>query len=103
METVFDAINDFDVDQFVRGIRKEITGGSGCTMELTQNFWYVYSPVGVGKTPEGMTRAYYGERATCTRCEVFSWDLSYRAASPNFSCICHDCLCALRSDDARVA
>jgi hypothetical protein len=89
---VLEQVKNVDIDAFVSGLRKEI----GNPDELTQNLWYVYSPMGQGKTKEGKKHAYYGERVTCTRCAKFSWDLSVSAPCVDQAALCLDCAFAMR-------
>jgi len=94
MELVFDELLRVNISEFVKGIRYEcgetLISEDRYTEELTQNIWYVWSPVGCGKTEDGKTRAYYGERACCTSCSVLSWDL-VGAPSSDMATQCLSC------------
>ena len=88
---VLNNLKEIDIDIFVSGIRGEI----GDTDELTQHLWYVWSPIGSGKTKDGEKRAYYGERGTCIYCACFTWDLSTAAPYPDIATMCSPCFCRL--------
>lgn len=96
MELVFDELLRVNIAEFMKGIRHEcgetLVSEDRYTEELTQNIWYVWSPVGCGETEDEKTRAYYGKRAGCISCSMFSKDL-LTASYVDLATQCSRCSC----------
>lgn len=94
MQKCFEELLSVNIAEFVSGIRREIgetLKGEKWTENLTHSIWYVWSPVGTGNTKDGKTRDYYGERAGCTMCSSFTWDLATCAPCADISTRCSSC------------
>ena len=98
MEEVFKELGSIKITAFVKGIRDEIgeksldSEGNRFTEKYVHAIWYVWSPIGTGKTNDEKTREYYGERAYCTRCSEFTWDASVSVFCDNIASQCYNCV-----------